>query len=324
MSWGEIFDKHEASRNRPAGDIDDNMEEEEEEEQEEGGRNDDLVGERDDSEGMYISPAERRNVNGRYPPLAREYGLVLKRYPLTKRSPKPLQNERQNARIVTDPKVLFWKKKEKQTRLSSIEICCKVAKDLGALFGGESAGEVKKNRTHDHRDKLQRESKAASMTLGESRLEVSSSVAPGSSVTPGQKEVTNKSIAKRDDGTIEAKKQKKSVDWSQYFGIDRRKKKATFLAKPGSQQQDDNWMLQRYYNVRILLEIKIFQHQRYYIFLVWRADDGRESKVSGIRFGEGEHQRETRKNWQARSNGREAQERQESHSAGRFEIRIGG
>lgn len=44
---------------------------------------------------------------------------------------------------------------------------------------------------------------------------------------------------------IETKK-KKSVDWSQYFGIDRRKKKAVLLARPGTQNQDDEWMLQWY------------------------------------------------------------------------------
>jgi len=45
---------------------------------------------------------------------------------------------------------------------------------------------------------------------------------------------------------------KKSVDWSQYFGIDRRKKKATFTAGQGTQNQDDEWMLQRYYEVYIV------------------------------------------------------------------------
>jgi len=47
---------------------------------------------------------------------------------------------------------------------------------------------------------------------------------------------------------------KKSVDWSQYFGIDRRKKKATFMAGQGTQNQDDEWMLQRYYEVYVFYD----------------------------------------------------------------------
>lgn len=52
---------------------------------------------------LYVLPAERRNVNGRYP-LGREYKEyreLRKRYPVAKRSPKPIQQKRQ----VTDPKV---------------------------------------------------------------------------------------------------------------------------------------------------------------------------------------------------------------------------
>lgn len=44
---------------------------------------------------------------------------------------------------------------------------------------------------------------------------------------------------------------KKSVDWSQYFGIDKRRKKAALMAGQGTQTQDDEWMLQRYYEVII-------------------------------------------------------------------------
>lgn len=53
---------------------------------------------------FYVLPAERRNVNGRYP-LGREYKEyreLRKRYPVAKRSPKPMQQKRQ----VTDPKVI--------------------------------------------------------------------------------------------------------------------------------------------------------------------------------------------------------------------------
>ncbi|KAF7385539.1 hypothetical protein HZH68_013969 [Vespula germanica] len=89
----------------------------------------------------------------------------------------------------------------------------KVAQDLGALFG----------------------------TTLNTRNYTPPKVIP---ISKGQKEnVTKINTSKGKD--IEMKK--KSTDWSQYFGIDRRKKKTTFLARPGTQDQDDEWMLQRYY-----------------------------------------------------------------------------
>lgn len=95
MSWGEILGKQEAARTRNSQKNEEIINEE------------DDFGERD-QEPMYIPTAERRNVNGRYP-LGRDYGVVLKRYPLTKRSPKPLQGERHQQQqapgVITDPKV---------------------------------------------------------------------------------------------------------------------------------------------------------------------------------------------------------------------------
>lgn len=64
----------------------------------------------------------------------------------------------------------------------------------------------------------------------------------------GQKENTTKQAKSK---FIQVRK--KSVDWSQYFGIDRRKKKATFTAGQNTQNQDDEWMLQRYYEVYIAI-----------------------------------------------------------------------
>lgn len=51
---------------------------------------------------------------------------------------------------------------------------------------------------------------------------------------------------------------KKSVDWSQYFGIDKRRKKAALMAGQGTQTQDDEWMLQRYYEVIISFFFNVF------------------------------------------------------------------
>lgn len=67
-------------------------------------------------------------------------------------------------------------------------------------------------------------------------------------ISKGQKENITK-INTSKEKNIEVKK--KSTDWSQYFGIDRRKKKTTFSARSDTQYQDDEWMLQRYYEVYI-------------------------------------------------------------------------
>lgn len=53
---------------------------------------------------LYSPLAERRNVNGRYP-IGRDLGTyrgMAKRYPVAKRSPKPMPAKKQ----VTDPKVV--------------------------------------------------------------------------------------------------------------------------------------------------------------------------------------------------------------------------
>ena len=66
-------------------------------------------------------------------------------------------------------------------------------------------------------------------------------------MTPPPKGQTENGTKPNKSKSIEVRK--KSVDWSQYFGIDRRKKKATFTAGQGTPSQDDEWMLQRYYEV---------------------------------------------------------------------------
>lgn len=167
---------------------------------------------------VYFLPTERRNVNARFP-LGRElenYRALGKRYPVAKRSPKEFQ---QMKREITDPKV---------------------AQDLGALFGTQSTLDSRnytRPHEHDHNHEHNHDHEHARIT--------DTSEAPKVTPAPkGQKENATK-ISKSKGKAIEVKK--KSVDWSQYFGIDRRKKKATFLARPGTQDQDDEWMLQRYY-----------------------------------------------------------------------------
>lgn len=85
------------------------------------------------------------------------------------------------------------------------------------------------NQTHDHEHDH------------ESKTETPPKITPS---VKGQKENATKM-----DKSKFVQVRKKSVDWSQYFGIDRRKKKATFTAGQGTQNQDDEWMLQRYYEV---------------------------------------------------------------------------
>ncbi|XP_015522489.2 uncharacterized protein LOC107226248 isoform X1 [Neodiprion lecontei] len=162
---------------------------------------------------VYVLPAERRNVNGRYP-LGREYKEYIelrKRYPVAKRSPKPMPQKRQ----VTDPKV---------------------AQDLGNLFGEKSKRHHDHTHEHDHDH---------SHSHDHDHKHEQTSEAPN---TTTHSKVQDKKVTEQDkprEHPIEIKK--KSVDWSQYFGIDRRKKKANLLARPGTQDQDDEWLLQQYY-----------------------------------------------------------------------------
>lgn len=158
---------------------------------------------------LYVLPAERRNVNGRYP-LGREYKQyreMRKRYPVAKRSPKPIQQKRQ----ATDQKV---------------------AQDLGNLFGQKSNDHHDHAHDHDH-------------DRSHEHNHEHTSEAPSTTTRPKDEDEKVTQQNKPREHPIEIKK--KSVDWSQYFGIDRRKKKASLLARPGTQDQDDEWLLQQYY-----------------------------------------------------------------------------
>ncbi|XP_029672667.1 uncharacterized protein LOC115241177 [Formica exsecta] len=184
---------------------------------------------------LYLPPTlERRNVNGRYP-IGREFGnyrRLTKRYPVAKRSPRPTQTKLKT----TDPKV---------------------AQDLGALFGTQSTDthnhthksdhghehdhehipehDHVHNHDHDHDHEHEHEHEHGHESTSETPPKM----------TPSPKDQKENATKQAKSKFVQVRK--KSVDWSQYFGIDRRKKKATFTAGQGTQNQDDEWMLQRYY-----------------------------------------------------------------------------
>ncbi|XP_012230372.1 uncharacterized protein [Linepithema humile] len=207
MTWGELLSKDQLLRSQTK-DSDDK-----------------LVDLDQDQQILYLPSAERRS--GHYS-IGREVGTYRlppsKRYPVAKRSPKTPQNK-----LKTDPKV---------------------AQDLGALFGTQSADAHnhthKSDHDHDHEHihDPEHEHDHDHSHDNDHNRESSSEMPPKATLSPkGQKENATKNAAKSKFVQV----RKKSVDWSQYFGIDRRKKKATFVAGQGSQNQDDEWMLQRYY-----------------------------------------------------------------------------
>lgn len=104
----------------------------------------------------------------------------------------------------------------------------KVAQDLGALFGSQ-ANENKNSShmsEHDHNHANDDENHTS---------------APSTSTAKNLQSLQSKQVV--------AEVKEKGIDWSQYFGIDRRRKKAVLAARPGTQNQDDAFFLQRYYRV---------------------------------------------------------------------------
>nr|XP_033189571.1 stress response protein NST1 [Bombus vancouverensis nearcticus] len=212
MSWGALLNKESMARGQSR----------ESEENDFGDRE-------QDPNLLYLSMGERRNMNGGYSigrPL-RTYRNMAKRYLVAKRSPKPVSTS--TKKQITDPKV---------------------AQDLGALFGTQSVDNqnhthnFKHDHSHDHdHDHDHNHDHDHDHEHGDQHKHESSSEAPKVTPSPkGQKENVTKLGKSK---SIEVRK--KSVDWSQYFGIDRRKKKATFMVGQGTPNQDDEWMLQRYY-----------------------------------------------------------------------------
>lgn len=220
MSWSELLNKETLARAQTR-DANDN----------------DFLDRDQDQNIMYMTPADRRTANGHYP-VSREfrnYRDLVKRYPVAKRSPRPVAIKKQ----ITDPKV---------------------AQDLGALFGTQSSEiqnhthehdhehDANANHNHDHTHDHKHDhdhSHDHDHNHDHSGLHSHQNTSEAPKVTPqpkGQEENMTKVGRSK---SIEVRK--KSVDWSQYFGIDRRRKKATFMPGQGTQNQDDAWMLQRYY-----------------------------------------------------------------------------
>lgn len=65
--------------------------------------------------------------------------------------------------------------------------------------------------------------------------------------------MTKEKDVKSKERPIEVKK--KSIDWSNYFGIDRRKKKSVYYGRPNTRDQDEEYLLQQYYEVRVLTHL---------------------------------------------------------------------
>lgn len=131
---------------------------------------------------------------------------------------------------------------------------------MGILFGTQSTTENKNNTTHEHANhdhNLEQNSKHHQQGKSEmtgKNQETTSVASIVNSHQKGQEENITK-INQSKERPIEVKK--KSVNWSDYFGIDKRKKKSTFMPKPGSQNQDDEWFLERYYKVMMIEKIII-------------------------------------------------------------------
>ncbi|XP_066582257.1 uncharacterized protein [Prorops nasuta] len=216
---------------------------------------------------LYSLPAERRNVNGRYP-LGydyRNYRALPKRFSIAKRSPKLVLVKGQT----TD---------------------AKVAQDLGAIFGSQKS----ENHSHAHehnRSDHQEGNRIEHHAVSGTKLEK-----PAAPKPEVHKENVEK-ISKAKNKPIEMKK--KSVDWSQYFGIDRRKKKSAFLAKPGSRAQDEEWLVQRYYDTMAgnlkpidlggegrkdrtsVLDLKLKEAEERMMEEAWKNNEGKEGGRRG-------------------------------------------
>lgn len=123
-----------------------------------------------------------------------------------------------------------------------------MAQDLGALFGTQSADTVNHTHDHDHDHEHDHEHNHAKGETHAEHVHDHSAEAPNPAAKSKNLKESAPKVNKTKERTIDVRK--KSVDWSQYFGIDRRKKKAVYMARPGTQDQDDEYLLQKYYEVR--------------------------------------------------------------------------
>lgn len=171
---------------------------------------------------MLSVPISRKNNKGEiYSETRKGHRDMTKRFPVAKRSAKAQ---------VTDPKV---------------------AQDLGALFGTDEG-----NKTHNDDPKKilsqipKTETKVSPDhgNMDHIHQKSTDTTTHNPTVRPISRKEQQMNMGKGLEHPIDVKK--KSIDWSQYFGIDRRRKKASLLARPGTQEQDDEWLLQKYYKVR--------------------------------------------------------------------------
>nr|XP_033334906.1 uncharacterized protein LOC117225445 isoform X4 [Megalopta genalis] len=169
---------------------------------------------------LYFLLTERKTMNGGYPIGSdyRTYRNMAKRYPVSKRSPQPPKKQ------ATDPKVV---------------------QDLGALFGTQSSTNHNHTYDHDHGHDHEHDHDHDHDHDHEHKQQKHESSTEAPKVNLQMKD--QKDNATKNDKSKPIEVRKKSIDWSQYFGIDRRRKKSLFMPGQGTQNQDDEWMLQRYY-----------------------------------------------------------------------------
>ncbi|KAK0098687.1 hypothetical protein PV326_005098 [Microctonus aethiopoides] len=177
-------------------------------------------------------------------PISRNYKTNMKRFPIAKRS--------ENTKKLSD------------IRSSQESTDPKVAQDLKSLFGTHTI--LKENSTtfsniHDHNsnhinNKMEHNYEQTNLDKYK-RMESTATNFPTGDMTKhnndGQNEVEPTIMASmnniEDKSKMKKNKIKKNIDWSEYFGIDRRRKKTELLAQPGTQDQDDEWLLQKYYTI---------------------------------------------------------------------------
>lgn len=178
---------------------------------------------------MLSVPVSRKNKEELYSDSRQ--GHMTKYFPIAKRSPKPMPKTQ-----VTDPKI---------------------AQDLGALFGNEEYNKTNDDNTQKLLSQIPKTETNVSPDHGNmDHIHLIGSKNGNSDTTTRKPIPTVRSISRKEQQINMGKGlehpidvRKKSVDWSQYFGIDRRRKKTSLLARPGTQDQDDEWLLQKYYKV---------------------------------------------------------------------------
>lgn len=170
-----------------------------------------------------------------------------KRFPITKRS----------SSFYTSPAVLYHKssndrfsqrrKKNVKTNSQDSGTDPKVVKELNSIFSPSKENDkIKSNNTdHEHSHKTGESSKSnitkiVNATKIKDQLNDDSHNNHGMIIHTHRKRSGQKEESSDDSQHKSLRVSKKSVDWSNYFGIDKRRKKST--VKPGN----DEWLLDQY------------------------------------------------------------------------------